>query len=194
MTSRTLIERVAVALTSDDLRLRESACDLDKIIASGWSARQRQLGALAFWAKYTMDPHKTRQFLEIVRKMSVAKARQRNRGGSQDELHLLAEAVVFWWLTDKCPTCQGRGFMVLKDQQTVSSLECQNCGGTGMRPTPKPKDAGLAWDEVKFEHRFNEVLAVVESATSAFIGNTVRSLRPPEAEAITSMKSGKNAG
>ena len=180
MTSRTLIERVAVALASDDLRLREQPCDLDKVIAAGWSARQRQLGALGFWAKYTMDPHRTRQFLEMVRKMTVAKARQRNRGGSQDELHRLAEAVVFWWLTDKCPTCQGRGFMVLREQQTVSNFVCQTCNGTGMRPTPKPSDAGLAWEEAKFEHRFNEVLVVVESAMSAFIVTTVRSLRREE--------------
>ena len=183
MTSRTLIERVAVALTSDDLRLREQPCDLDKVIAAGWSARQRQLGALGFWAKYTMDPHRTRQFLEMVRKMTVAKARQRNRGGSQEELHRLAEAVVFWWLTDKCPTCQGRGFMVLREQQTVSNFVCQTCNGTGMRPTPKPADAGLAWEEAKFEHRFNDVLVVVESAMSAFIGTTVRSLRPREESA-----------
>ena len=41
-----MIERVVTALVSDDLRLRETACDLDKVIASGWSAGH------AAWARW----------------------------------------------------------------------------------------------------------------------------------------------
>jgi hypothetical protein len=72
-----MIERVVTALTSDDLRLRETACDLDKIIASGWSGRSRGLGALAFRSRYTLDAERTRQFLQAVFKLALQKARQK---------------------------------------------------------------------------------------------------------------------
>lgn len=183
MTDRTMIERIASALSSHDLKMRESACDLDKIIASGWSARDRQLGALGFWAKYVMDVEKTRQFLEQVRRLAVAKARERNRGGSRDELHRLAEVVVFWWLADKCPTCDGRGVLVLEGEQITSNYECHVCTGTGIRPLPDPSEANLDWEEAKFERRFAELQVLIDGSVASFVGVAARALRfPNEAE------------
>lgn len=172
-----MIERVVTALTSDDLRLRETACDLDKIIASGWSGRSRGLGALAFRSRYTLDRERTRQFLQAVSKLALQKARQKKRGGTRLEFEQLATSVCFWWLSDKCKTCAGRGCMVIGDQQVVSNIVCQTCGGTGVAPMPSAKDAGLAWDDDEFDHRFRELVQVIDVAFEDFSRGTVQALR-----------------
>jgi hypothetical protein len=177
-----MIERVVTALISDDLRLRETACDLDKVIASGWSGRSRSLGALAFRSRYTLDVERTRQFVQSVSRLALAKARQKKRGGTREEIERLGCAVCFWWLSDKCRTCAGRGCMVLGHQQHVSNIVCQTCGGTGIAPMPKAKDVGLEWDEAEFDFRFRELLQAIDVAFEDFNRGTIAALRAPTSE------------
>lgn len=177
MIPRTLAERLATALATDDLLLREAACDLDKIIVSGWSAKTRELGAMAFWSKYLNDRHKARQFVEIVRRVSVSRMRQQRRIVRREEVHQLAEIVVAWWLHDKCPTCQGRGLLVLHDQQVVSNIECPSCHGSGLRRIPTPKEAGLDWEPALFDRRFTDVQVLIDSAMASYMGGVSRALR-----------------
>lgn len=177
MTQRTLAERLATALGTDDLLMREAACDLDKIIVSGWSAKTRELGAMAFWSKYLNDGKKAREFVDLVRRVAVSRMRQQRRMARREEIHQLAEIVVAWWLHDKCPTCQGRGLLVLRDQQVVSNIECQSCHGTGLRRLPTPKEAGLDWEGAIFERRFTDVQVLIDDAMNSYMGNVKRALR-----------------
>lgn len=177
MIPRTLAERLATALATDDLLLREAACDLDKIIVSGWSAKTRELGAMAFWSKYLNDRQKARQFVDIVRRVSVSRMRQQRRIVRREEVHQLAEIVVAWWLHDKCPTCQGRGLLVLHDQQVVSNIECPSCHGSGLRRIPTPKEAGLDWEPALFDRRFTDVQVLIDSAMASYMGGVSRALR-----------------
>lgn len=180
MTSRTLIERVALALNSSDLRLMRYACDLDKVIVSGWASRSGQLGALAFWSKYTVDPQRTRELMKAVKRIAIASARRRKRGGSIDELNKVAEASLFYWLTDRCPTCQGRGFIVLESKQTVSDLVCETCYGSGLRPMPTPIEAGVEWDAYQLQRTITELLGILDTALSAYVGTTLNALKNDE--------------
>lgn len=177
MTPRTLAERLATALATDDLLLREAACDLDKIIVSGWSAKSRELGAMAFWSKYLNDGQKARQFVDMVRRVAVSRMRQQRRMVRREEVHQLAEIVVAWWLHDKCPTCQGRGLLVLQDQQVVSNIECPTCRGSGVRRMPTPKEAGLDWEPALFDRRFTDVQVLIDSAMASYMGGVSRALR-----------------
>lgn len=177
MTPRTLAERLATALATDDLLLREAACDLDKIIVSGWSAKTRELGSLAFWSKYLNDGYKARQLADTVRRMAVSRMRQQRRMARREEIHRLADIVVAWWLHDKCPTCQGRGLLVLRDQQVVSNIECGSCHGSGLRRLPTPDEAGLDWEEALFVRRFTDVQLVIDGAMGSYMGGVSRALR-----------------
>lgn len=176
MIPRTLAERLATALATDDLLLREAACDLDKIIVSGWSAKTRELGSMAFWSKYLNDAQKARQFVDVVRRVAVSHMRQKRRNVRREEVHLLAEIVVAWWLQDNCPTCQGRGLLVLQDQQVVSNIECPACKGSGLRRIPTPKEAGLNWEPALFEHRFVKVQLLIDNAMGSYIDGVSRAL------------------
>lgn len=177
MIPRTLAERLATALATDDLTLREAACDLDKIIASGMSARKFELGSVAFWAKYEEDGQKARRFVEMVRHVAVSRMRQQRRIVRREEVHQLAEIVVAWWLKDKCQTCEGRGLLVLQDQQVVSNIECPTCHGSGLRRIPTPKDAGLDWEQSLFDRRFTDVQVLIDSAMASYMGGVSRALR-----------------
>lgn len=178
MTSlRTLTERLVTALATDDLSLRETACNLDKIIVSGWSAKTQKLGSLAFWSKYLHDTSKQRQFIDLVRRLSVSRLRQQRRMVHQKEIHRLADIVVAWWMHDKCPSCQGRGLLVLRDQQVTSKFECPVCHGSGLRRIPTPKDAGLDWEEPLFTSRFTDVQMIIDGAMSSYMGGVYRSMR-----------------
>ena len=168
MTSTTIIERVATALCSDNLKLAEGLCDLDKIISVGWSAKKAKLGALGMWARYVHDPQRTREFLDSVHRLAISLSRQRKRGGSQDELKRLSEAVVFWWITSECVSCQGRGLIVLAESQVVSDFVCEQCNGSGKRSAPHASEARLEWDERQFQYRFNELLTHIENGFSEF--------------------------
>lgn len=179
-----LIERVVTALVSDDLRLRETACDLDKVIASGWSGRSRSLGALAFRSRYTLDVERTRQLLRSVSRLALAKARQKKRGGTREQIERLACCVCFWWLSDKCKTCGGRGCMVIGHQQHVSNIVCQTCGGTGITPMPTAKDAELEWSEDEFDYRFRELVQTLDAAFEDFSRGTARALRTGQHEEL----------
>lgn len=163
-----LIERVVTALGSDDLRLRTAPCDLDKVIAVGWSGRWRNLGAVAFRARYTLDRESTRVLVRSVSRLALAKARQKKRGGTRQEIERLAACTCQWWLHDKCRTCQGRGCLVIGEQQHTSNIVCENCGGSGFAPAPSVKDAGLNWRPDDFDLRFRELLHTLDLAVEDF--------------------------
>lgn len=177
MTSRTLIERVALALNSSDLRLMRHSCDLDKVIVSGWASRSAQLGAMAFWSKYTVDYQRTKDLLKAVKKITIAGARRRKRGGTIDDLNKVAEASLLYWLTDRCQSCQGRGFIVLESKQTVSDLVCQTCYGSGLRPMPTPQDVDIEWDSSQLQRTMTELLSILDNALSGYVGITLSALK-----------------
>jgi hypothetical protein len=72
--------------------------------------------------------------------------------------------------------------MVLSEQQVVSNIVCQTCGGTGIAPMPTAKDAGLAWDDDEFDHRFRELVQVIDVAFEDFNRGTISALRAPTNE------------
>lgn len=177
MTSRTLIERVALALNSSDLRLMRYSCDLDKVIVSGWASRSAQLGAMAFWSKYTVDYQRTKDLLKAVKKITIAGARRRKRGGTIDELNKVAEASLLYWLTDRCQSCQGRGFIVFESKQTVSDKVCQTCFGSGLRPMPTPEDVAIEWEPSQLQRTMTELLSILDNALSGYVGITLNALK-----------------
>ena len=176
MQSKT-VERVALALTSDDLRLMQSACPLDKVISSGWSSRTESLGSIAFWAKYAADGGRINALVKRSRKVMVSMARRKKQGGAVHELHALATLAVAYWLSDKCRSCQGRGFLVLDGAQVESGLVCQTCGGSGLAPMPRPDDAGIEMDAVRFERMTASLLLLLDEAMCAYVAKTLSSLK-----------------
>jgi hypothetical protein len=172
-----MVERVALSLTSDDLRLMRHACPLDKVIASGWSSKTDTLGCLAFWAKYACDAGRTRDLFRQARKVAVARARRKKRGGHADHWRAMSDVAVEYWLQDTCGACQGRGFKVAEGSQIASGELCGACHGSGLAPLPSASLTGSDMDEQRFGRAVLEMLSSLDQAMSGYVARTLASLR-----------------
>lgn len=139
-----LIERVVTALVSDDLRLRETACDLDKVIASGWSGRSRSLGALAFRSRYTLDVERTRQLLRSVSRLALAKARQKKGGAPVRKLSGLLAACAFGGCRTSAGHAQGAAAWSLATSSTSATSSAKHAGAPASRLCRRSRTQGLS--------------------------------------------------
>ena len=171
------IERVALALTSDDLRLLRNACPLDKVISSGWAAKDESLGSLAFWSKYAADQPRMRELAKRSQRVMVSHARRMKQGGSVPDLHALAIVGVAYWLSDRCRSCQGRGFVVLEGSQIASGELCTHCHGSGLAPLPEPSQAGLEMDSARYQRMTGALLRILDESLSGYVARTLAGLR-----------------
>ena len=181
MTSRTLIERLTLALSSSDLKHHRYSCDLDKVIASGWaSARNGVLGSLTVRAKDDRTNQSRRKLIQQVKKIAVSRARGRKRGGTIEDIHKVALASVSYWLEPRCQTCQGMGLIVLENKQHLSNIVCQSCHGSGLRDMPTIEDVSIDWDEYRLQKTIVELLVILDEAYSNHTGTVKAVLRNDE--------------
>jgi len=172
-----LFERVALSLNSDDLRLMQQACPLDKVIGSGWSSKTEPLGSVAFWAKYVGDCGRTRELVQRSKKIMVTQARRKFMGGSVDDLEFLGVTTVAYWLADRCKRCQGRGFIVEDGAQVDSGAVCKACDGSGVSAiTLTPMD-GCGLDYARAHKLAQGLIHKLDDAMCSYIAKTVASLR-----------------
>lgn len=178
--SKLMVERVALSLTSDDLRLLQHACALDKVIASGWSSQGENLGCVAFWAKYTGDKARIRELYRLSANVVVGQARRKKRGGSIDDLTHLAFASVSYWLNDVCRECSGRGVIVPEKAQIDTGEVCGACQGSGKGLPPKAADVGSEFHEDRFDRMVGELLSTLDNSMSSYVTGVIHSLRAQE--------------
>lgn len=177
MIYRTLDERLAIARSSKNLKLKEYACDVDKLIASGFAARRHALGRLASWA-YAEPTKKSARILVNALQVEAVKVLRRNRRfAHRDDIRHLSAVVVNWWLDHKCKTCQGRGLYVLRDKQITTNHECHTCKGTGLKRIPTAQEVGLDWTVAVYERNFTLIQMIIEEAANNFRVGVMRALR-----------------
>lgn len=157
-----VIERMTRATTSTNLKCDELHFDADLIASSGFVARRRGLGALAFWAKYAQDTSKTKELLRELMTQFVGKKRQQRSHLPKRMLHDIAEAALCYWLTDVCRACKGVKFET-KDQ-VLTDKACKRCGGTGKERPPAAQDCGIDLDNSRFREEFSDCIEILHHA------------------------------
>lgn len=161
-----VIERMTRATASSNLKCDDLHFDADLIASSGFVARKRGLGALAFWSKYAQDQSKTKELLRELMTKFVGQKRQERSHLSKRVLHQIAEAALCYWLTDTCRACKGVKFQKLEsNEQVLSDKCCTRCKGTGKEPPPNAPDVGL--DEIensRFREEFADCLEILNEA------------------------------
>jgi hypothetical protein len=158
-----VIERMTRATTSYNLKCDDLHFDADLIASSGFVARKRGLGALAFWSKYAQDSAKTKELLRELMTKFVGQKRQERSHLSKRILHQIAESALCYWLTDICRACKGVKFEV--QEQVLSDRPCKRCKGTGKEVPPNAQDVGL--DELensRFREEFADCLQILNEA------------------------------
>ena len=161
-----VIERMTRATTSSNLKCDETHFDADLIASSGFVARKKGLGALAFWSKYAQDQSKTKELLRELMTKFVGQKRQERSHLSKRVLHQIAEASLCYWLTDTCRACNGVKYEKLEaNEQCLSDKPCKRCKGTGKEAPPNAQDVGL--DELensRFREEFADCLEILNEA------------------------------
>ena len=172
---RPIIERVAISLDSDDLRLLSGPCDLDKIIVSGWVGRKALIGVYAFRAKYVCDAKAKVRLIEAVAHKTHKRFRAFNRGASRIQITDLAATVVSYWLDDKCPRCKGVKFEVV--DQIATDLPCHHCQGTGLKVLPSAHECASGLSETVFDKSMAEIIETLDISVDDYIKRVVMKMQ-----------------
>jgi hypothetical protein len=171
-----VIERMTRATASSNLKCDELHFDADLIASSGFVARRRGLGALAFWAKYAQDTSRTKELLREFQTKFMGHRRQNRSHLPKRILHEIAEACVCYWLTDVCRACKGVKFERLEaNDQVLSDKPCKRCKGTGKEVPPNAQDVGLdELDNSRFREEFAIGLEILEEAFRDYVERLAR--------------------
>lgn len=137
--SVTIIERMSVAVRSNDLRHRRGPCHIDVIGARGLGAGRQDVGGAL------LDLHCSLHASDIPAARRAAFAvtkRCAERNGwsmMHQKLRRIADESLRLYLNPACSCCQGRG-MVGLDRDKSGHAErvrpCPACSGSGRQPVP----------------------------------------------------------
>lgn len=173
------IERMTKATQSSNLRCDELHFDADMLASSGFVARKRGLGALAFWAKYAQDTSRVKQLTQEFLTKFMGVKRQERSNLPKRILHSIGESAIVYWLTDVCRSCKGVKYEKLEaNEQVLSDKPCHRCKGTGKEVPPNATDVGL--DEVensRFRAEFADALRILEEAFVDYVERLAKKSR-----------------
>lgn len=159
----TLVERLAVAMTSGHLEMRERRCDLDFIVALGMAAQERPEISAILHLHLAATPEAYRQArnaaIAIVRRLDA----RRNWRMSSQTIMAVAGAALKHYILPVCPACAGRCFETIPGAPVLSDRICLRCHGTGLRPLPIRHGRAIA----EVVARLESIEAVAEEAVRA---------------------------
>lgn len=129
-----VIDQLARAEVSSDLKHHERHCDVDVLGAAGMASTVNPRHLAVFRAKYLGDSAEmqaaTRYFIHITQ-ISMFRRKLNPAGASR-----LGTQILTHWINDTCPVCNGLKFMAIDGAPTLSDRPCQPCNGTGRRKLP----------------------------------------------------------
>ena len=120
-------EQYMRATVSSNLRVEADVFgSADVLIAAGWSASM--IGSALMRVHTRPD---TATLVRIHEHVSAYAA-----GCKIDRPDAVASAVIAWWLTRQCKTCNGLKFELIPGTPTLSDKPCKACHGTGEAKLP----------------------------------------------------------
>lgn len=130
--------RLARALSSSDLTHEEFACDADVLQAAGFTAIRQSLGVLILEAKEGAageGAHAVARIKDLEDALGLRIKRMAQRWNLRVNVGGVASQVARELILDRCPHCQGRGFMPMSyvsgQADDEVNMNCETCHGTG---------------------------------------------------------------
>lgn len=182
----TAAERYALATGSADLSpVLDRRCDVDKLIAAGWAARDpRRSAALALYRMAVTD--NTQGLQTVVDTMDGWLNGWLSRKGRSPlpkfQRRELVATVLRWWIKPVCGYCEGRGFELLpRDDEggagALSTTTCAACYGNGRRPIEREVPNGHKAAAQSLADELDRLVLVVTAemarSLSAHVGSGV---------------------
>lgn len=132
------MSRIAAALNTDDLTHEEAPCDADTVRALGLTAIHRQLGVLIVEAKEACageSPHDAARTRDLIAAVFNVAYKQAKRDKLTIDCEGVSKVLVRELILDRCPRCQGRGFLPLaygpEESDELKGADCPTCFASG---------------------------------------------------------------
>lgn len=125
-------ERYTSATVTSNLRVEADVIGpADVLICAGWSASRMGLALMRLHTKHDAAT------LTMVHEQAVAQAVMMGI----ERPHVVATAVIAWWVNRTCNKCHGLKFELILGTPSLSDKHCKTCRGTGEAKLPHG-DAG----------------------------------------------------
>lgn len=129
-----VLDLLARAETSSDLRHHAYFCDVDVIGAAGMAAIHNP-GHLAVYRLKYMADHASADTAKSVFILWARRAMIR-RGVNPASASRRGVQILMQWLADICQPCGGRGYPSVAGTPTLSAQPCRHCKGSGKNAVP----------------------------------------------------------
>lgn len=160
-----VLDKLAKAETSSDLRHYEEPCAVDVLKAVGIAAMHAPIYIALFRLKYLNDQGEIAACKSIFTRW--AGASMRRRGLDPERASRMGAQILTAWIDDTCKACCGQRYRVIEGTPALSVKVCGVCKGLGTNPI---KD-GPAGDVVK------DVIERADDAISSIRGMVEDKLR-----------------
>ena len=127
-----MLDRLARAETSSDLRHYEEPCAVDVLKAAGLAGIDAPIYLALYRLKYLNDMQEITACKHIfIRWAAVSMQR---RGLDQQKASRAGVRALTQWVGEVCTECSGRGYHIIEGSPTLSDRPCGSCKGTGKKP------------------------------------------------------------
>lgn len=127
-----MLDRLARAETSSDLRHYPEPCAVDVLKAAGLAGIVAPIHLALFRLKFLNDPGEIDACKRIfIRWAGVSMSR---RGINPQQASRAGTQALTAWVDDTCPGCLGQKYRVIEGAPLLSEAVCKTCKGTGKRP------------------------------------------------------------
>lgn len=127
-----MLEKLAHAETSSDLRHYPTPCAVDVLTAAGLAGIHAPIHLALYRLKYLNDAEEMGACKQLF--IRWAYRSMCNRGVASQGASRLGVQALTQWVADVCECCKGRGFQIIPGAPSLSDRPCGACKGSGKRP------------------------------------------------------------
>lgn len=162
-----ILDLLAKAETSSDLRHHEYFCSIDVVGAAGMAAINDPGHMALYRLKYLSD----NASIALAKSTFIIWTRKAmmRRGVDPSTASRVGVQTLMKWLGDVCPTCHGLGYPLLEGTPSLSSKPCGHCKGTGRTPIRGHGDLNEAIKDVL--ERAEDAINSIQRAIGAKMGD-----------------------
>lgn len=132
-------EKYLSASNSGNLKVLETPCDADMLLAAAYASQgdPRKMLALSVWRMKQQG--NTKGFEDTIDScMHMLRVNHNGMPMSLAKLKDITRKTIWWWLNPACDPCNGLGHPLIKGTPMLDhSKDCPHCDGTGVAPLEK---------------------------------------------------------
>ena len=129
---RTIMERLAEAIGSDDLSECENRCDADWLKALGVAGIRSPMGTALMDLDLSQNPHRVGPALAEVKATVAFLATRKGWALDRYKLRKISQEALHQYLKSPCKECKGRGMLGVDRAVIYVEVPCETCGRTGL--------------------------------------------------------------